>query len=142
MNTGNINELLSYSTLQLDDIEGAQAIWGVRQVRQQPGNRTGFLENPGDGSSRSGVGIISGWVCEADEVMITIITAAGDTIIQEAAYGTERTDTAYTPAGEEICGDTDNGFGLLFNWNALKDGTHTIIADVDGQELDRATVTP
>ena len=61
--------------------------------------------------------------------------------MQEAAYGTERVDTAYTPAGEELCGDTDNGFGLLFNWNTLKDGTHTVIVDVDGQELDRATVT-
>ena len=133
-----MNSTNPWYDLQPDDIAGIRALY-PRQ--QQPGPRTGFLGNPGDGSSHSGVGIISGWVCEADEVMIKIITEAGDTIIQEAAYGTERKDTAYTPAGEEICGDTDNGFGLLFNWNTLKDGTHTIIADVDGQELDRATVT-
>lgn len=133
-----MNSTNPWYDLQPDDIAGIRALY-PRQ--QQPGHRTGFLENPGDGSSRSGVGIISGWVCEADEVLITIITAAGDTIIQEAAYGTERTDTAYTPAGEKICGDTDNGFGLLFNWNTLKDGTHTVIVEVDGRELDRATVT-
>lgn len=133
-----MNSTNPWYDLQPDDIAGIRALY-PRQ--QQPGHRMGFLENPRDGSSRSGVGIISGWVCEADEVMITIITAAGDTIIQEAAYGTERTDTAYTPAGEELCGDTDNGFGLLFNWNILKDGPHTVIADVDGRELDRATVT-
>ena len=54
---------------------------------------------------------------------------------QEAAYGTERLDTA------SVCGDTDNGFGLLFNWNLLSDGEHEVVALVDGVELDRATVT-
>ena len=37
-------------------------------------------------------------------------------------------------------GDTDNGFGLLFNWNLLGDGAHTVVALVDGMELGRATV--
>ncbi|MCY4385769.1 MAG: hypothetical protein OXC18_01555, partial [Desulfurellaceae bacterium] len=41
---------------------------------------------------------------------------------------------------EEICGDTDNGFGLLFNWNLLGDGEHTVVARVDGAELGRAVV--
>ena len=52
-----------------------------------------------------------------------------------AAYGTERLDT------EGVCGDTDNGFGLLFNWNRLGDGVHRVIARVDEVELGRATVT-
>ena len=51
------------------------------------------------------------------------------------AYGTIRADTA------AVCGDTDNGFGLLFNWNMLGDGEHTAVALVDGVELGRATVT-
>ena len=54
---------------------------------------------------------------------------------QEAAYGTARLDTA------GVCGDSDNGFGLLFNWNLLGDGEHEVVALVDGVELDRATVT-
>ena len=53
---------------------------------------------------------------------------------QEAAYGTERLDMA------DVCGDTDNGFGLLFNWNLLGDGEHEVIATVDRVELGRATV--
>ena len=40
-----------------------------------------------------------------------------------------------------VCGDTDNGFGLLFNWNLLRDGEHEVVALVDGVELGRATVT-
>ena len=54
---------------------------------------------------------------------------------QEAAYGTERLDTA------GVCGDTDNGFSLLFNWNLLRDREHEVVAFVDGVELGRAPVT-
>ena len=90
----------------------------------------GFLENPGAASFQSGIGVISGWVCDAEEVEIVL---NGEP--QEAAYGTARLDTA------GVCGDADNGFGLLFNWNLLGDGAHTVVAVVDGVELDRATVT-
>ena len=31
-----------------------------------------FLENPRPSSFQSGIGVISGWVCEADEVAIEI----------------------------------------------------------------------
>ena len=40
-----------------------------------------------------------------------------------------------------VCGDSDNGFGLLFNWNLLGDGTHTVRALADGVEFDSATFT-
>ncbi len=90
----------------------------------------GYLENPGADSFQSGVGVLSGWVCEAAVVEIEL-----NGIPQEAAYGTERLDTA------GVCGDTDNGFGLLFNWNLLRDGEHEVVALVDGVELGRATVT-
>ena len=97
-------------------------------------NRTGragvgYLENPGPNSFQSGIGVLSGWVCEGAEVIIELNGAP-----QPAAYGTERLDT------EPVCGDTDNGFGLLFNWNLLGDGAHTVVALVDGMELGRATV--
>ena len=90
----------------------------------------GYLGNPGPDSFQSGVGVLSGWVCAADTVEIELNGA-----VQAAAYGTERLDTA------DICGDTDNGFGLLFNWNLLGDGEHEVVAFVDGIELARATVT-
>ena len=106
---------------------------GSRPAAPPPGRArglTGFLENPGPHSFQSGIGVISGWVCDADEVTITL----GDLAPQAAGYGTERLDTL------EVCGDTNNGFGLLFNWNLLGDGEHAVIAAVDGTELGRATV--
>ena len=90
----------------------------------------GYLGNPGPDSFQSGVGVLSGWVCAADTVEIELNGA-----VQTAAYGTERLDTA------AACGDTDNGFGLLFNWNLLGDGEHAVVAFVDGIELARTTVT-
>ena len=91
---------------------------------------TGYLENPGHNSFQSGVGVISGWVCDADTVKLAI----GNAGRQVAAYGTERVDTLDT------CGDTDNGFGLLFNWNLLGEGEHAVVAYADEVELGRATV--
>ena len=91
----------------------------------------GYLENPGPESFQSGVGVVSGWVCAADTVELEI----GHLGRQVAAYGTERVDT------EGVCGDVDNGFGLLFNWNLLEDGDHEVVALVDGVELGRARVT-
>ena len=106
--------------------------------RQRPPDRQGLP--PGGNSSQSGVGVISGWVCAAEEVEIEITHADGTVLTQAAAYGTERADTQATPEGETICGDTDNGFGLLFNWSELGAGTHTVLALVDGEELGRAVV--
>ena len=96
----------------------------------------GALENPGPDSFQSGIGVLSGWVCEAEFVEIEI---NGET--HPAAYGTERLDTAGRKDGTQLCGDIDNGFGLLFNWNLLGAGEHEVVALVDGVELDRATVT-
>ena len=95
----------------------------------------GYLENPGPDSFQSGIGVLSGWVCAAETVEIEITTEGGGVARHVAAYGTERLDTA------AACGDTNNGFGLLFNWNLLDDGEHAVVAYVDDVELDRATVT-
>ena len=90
----------------------------------------GYLENPSPHSFQSGIGVLSGWVCAADEVTITL----GDLAPKVAGYGTERLDT------QGVCSDTNNGFGLLFNWNRLGDGEHEVLARVDGTELGRTTV--
>ena len=100
----------------------------------------GYLENPGPDSFQSGVGVISGWVCAAGAVEIEIKTESGEVRREMAAYGTARADTAALPDGTPLCGDTDNGFGLLFNWNRLGTGEHTVVAFVDGVELGRAVV--
>ena len=119
-----MNSTSDVDTVQPDDSAGARALWGG------PGPLVGFLENPRAGSYQSGVGVISGWVCEADIVEIEINDAR-----HPVPYGTARLDT------EDACGDVDNGFGLLFNWNLLGDGAHAVVAVVDGVELDRATIT-
>ena len=87
------------------------------------------LENPTPGSFQSGLGVISGWACEAEEIIIEL---AGTPV--PAAYGTPRADT------QERCGDTNNGFGLLVNWNNLGDGEHTVRALADGVEFATTTV--
>ena len=51
-----------------------------------------------------------------------------------AAYGTPRGDT------QGACGDSDNGFALLWNWNLLGDGEHTVRALADGVEFARTKV--
>ena len=94
---------------------------------------SGILENPFSGSFQSGIGLFSGWVCNASQVEFEI---DGDpTLTFMAGYGTHRIDTT------GVCGDSNNGFGLLFNWNLLGDGTHTVRALADGVEFDSATFT-
>ena len=92
---------------------------------------TGALENPSSGAFQSGVGLFSGWVCDALRVEIEI----NGTTRLKAAYGTIRGDTT------GVCGDSNNGFALLFNWNLLGNGTHTVRALADGREFGRATFT-
>ena len=90
----------------------------------------GFVDNPQPDSAQSGIGVVSGWVCEAESVEVEL-----DGVLQEAAYGTERTDTA------PYCGDTNNGFGVLYNWNRLGDGTHPVRVVVDGIVFATLSVT-
>ena len=88
------------------------------------------LENPSPDSQHSGIGIISGWSCDAESLAVII---DGQEMVP--AYRTERLDT------ETVCGDVNNGFGLLFNWNILGDGLHTIVLVLDGQEVAESSFT-
>ena len=89
---------------------------------------TAALENPAPGSIKSGVGLLSGWACDADRLEVSFDGGARLFV----PYGSERTDTAYAPDGTEICGDTDNGFGLLWNYSEMSDGPHTVTLYIDG----------
>ncbi len=88
-----------------------------------------ILGNPSLGSAQSGVGVISGWACEAEEIVIEL-----NGVPYRAGYPTTRPDTLGR------CGDTDNGFSLLWNWNNLGAGTHTVRALIDGVEFANTTV--
>ena len=96
----------------------------------QTGNGRAILENPAPDSHQSGVSVISGWACDAEEIVIEI-----DNMSFTAAYGTVREDT------QEVCGDTDNGFSFLWNWSNSGGGEHTVRALSDGMEFGTATVT-
>ena len=93
------------------------------------------LDSPQPGSFQSGVGVIYGWVCEAERIDIVFNPGTANEAILQAAYGTERADTLGR------CYDIDNGFGLSFSWNLLGDGQHTVSARADGMEFAQATVT-
>ncbi len=88
------------------------------------------LENPAPGSFHSGMAMLSGWACEAEEILIQI-----NDMSLPAAYGTVRGDT------QAVCGDIDNGFSLLLNWNILGDGVHTVRAFLDGTLFAQIPVT-
>ena len=87
------------------------------------------LEIPGPNSIQSGIGIISGWKCEAGRLTVRFDGGAATAIL----YGSDRADT--TP----VCGDTDNGYAFLVNYNRLGAGQHTAVVYDNGAEFARAT---
>ncbi|HRX70139.1 MAG: fibronectin type III domain-containing protein [Candidatus Competibacteraceae bacterium] len=90
-----------------------------------PSHPRAHLESPTQGSYESGIGLIRGWVCEASQVEVSIDGEA----LRPTAYGTKRGDT------EDVCGDSDNGFGLTFPWYQIGDGAHNLRAFADGVEF-------
>jgi len=96
-----------------------------------PSLRAAVLENPTSGSFQSGIGLIRGWACEANQIQIVL----DDSVTVQAAYGTSRGDT------QETCGKINTGFGLTMNWNLLSSGPHTIRALVDGQQFGSVSFT-
>ena len=89
------------------------------------------LEIPGDGGALSGIGVISGWKCDADGD-ITVRFDDDEMLTVRMVYGSERGDTEETSDGKIICGDKDNGFLAIFNWALLTDGEHTAQAYDNG----------
>ena len=88
------------------------------------------LENPASGQFYSGIGVISGWKCNA-RGPLTIRIDEGPPV--PLVYGSERRDT------RRVCGDTDNGFVTLWNWALLESGRHTARAYDNGVLFARAT---
>jgi Matrixin len=110
--------------VQPDDSAGANAIYPAATISDA------LLEDPQPGAVMSGVTVIRGWVCAAARVDLQIDGASF-----QAAYPTARGDT------QSVCGDVNNGFSFLWNWNHLGSGVHTVVALRDGVEFGRATVT-
>ena len=92
------------------------------------------LEIPGEGANLSGIGVISGWKCEASGP-ITVEIDGGNPIplVSPIVYRSERADT------RSVCGDADNGFVAIWNWGIVGDGEHTAVAYDNGVEFARST---
>ena len=94
--------------------------------------RAATLENPGNGSFYSGIGVISGWKCTANGPL-TVRFNDGDPV--PLAYGNERTDVRDARA----CSSAHVGFVSIMNWANLGDGTHTAVVYDNGVEFARST---
>jgi hypothetical protein len=102
------------------------------------------LENPKDDSPYSGLGVISGWKCEASGPLTAhiynedMMLAWPDPI--PLVYGTERRDVRANGSCLEN-GHDNVGFVAIWNWGNLKrDGTYTVVVQEDAVELARSTV--
>ncbi len=90
----------------------------------------GSLENPQPSSIESGIGVVSGWNCQATAITIQV----DDVPPLVAPYGSLRGDTS------TICGGrVATGFSYLINYNTLTTGAHTIKALADGVLFGTAT---
>ena len=87
------------------------------------------LESPTHGATLSGIGFISGWKCNAENITVTL-NGGGHIPL---AMGQPRADTRLA------CGTLDNGFVTQVNWALLGDGEHTAVAYDGGVEFARST---
>ncbi len=87
------------------------------------------IETPATGSIQSGVGLIRGWACDALNIAISI----DDGPLLPVGYGTSREDT------RTICGDANNGYGMVMAWGVLGEGSHTLKTFKDGEKIGDVT---
>ena len=98
---------------------------------------------PGEGTTLSGVGVISGWKCEATGDLTVRFFADGSPVSVAGIdtfpllYGSARPDVRDTGA----CPDVDVGFVAVWNWGNLDDGAYTAVVYDDGVEFDSNTFT-
>jgi len=89
------------------------------------------LGSPKPNEVVSGIGVIRGWACTDEPVLIGHISyKIDDNPIQAIPYGSSRRDT------KTVCGGkVQNGYGAVINWNRFSLGEHTFKLFVDGQEV-------
>lgn len=96
----------------------------------------GVIESPT--GTVSGIGLFYGWLCEASSVTISSSRDAHESRYP-IYYGAGRIDT------ESTCGDANNGFYTLMNWNIFGNGEHSIRVYADDELIAQqvfAVVTP
>lgn len=93
----------------------------------QPPAYLGRIGTPVDGSVVSGVSVISGYHCSARSIEVFIDGIS----LGKAGAGTRLLGTA------PVCGRSDTGYSLLYNFNNLAEGDHVVSVHADGVVLDR-----
>jgi hypothetical protein len=91
----------------------------------------GVLGTPPDGSTVSGVSTISGYHCTSKNIEVFIDGVS----YGKAGAGTQLLGTL------GVCGRTDTGYSLLYNFSNLDNGQHTVSVTADGVPLATNTVT-
>ncbi len=92
---------------------------------------------PGQGSTQSGVGVISGWKCQANG-RLTVRFNGGRAI--PLVYGTERPDVRKNSRCPDNAHD-NVGFVAIWNWGNLDAGRSTAVVYDNGVEFARSTFT-
>ena len=84
------------------------------------------IENPSSVGTNSGIGVISGWKCEAGNLTVRFNNEGPHLPL---SYGSERKDVLNAGA----CDHANVGFVSIMNWANLGDGTHFAIVYDDGR---------
>lgn len=98
-------------------LDSAAALARARQY-----SIAGVLSNPPNGASVSGVGVIGGYHCTSKDI---------DVYIDGASKGKAGAGT--TIGTQAVCGRTDTGYSLLYNFSNLTPGLHVIDLYADGR---------
>ncbi len=109
----------------------------------------GSIDQPRPITVQNGLGMLTGWLCSADPVVLEIdgqpyhpaplpapVPPPSPHVVGTGGSGLP--PRAVDP--HELCDDTATGFGLPVNWNLLGDGQHTLIAYLNGLEFARTVV--
>jgi len=83
----------------------------------------GVLGTPVDGTTVSGVSVISGYHCTSTDIEVFI----DGNSIGKAGAGTTM------PSTVGVCGHAETGYSLLYNYNNLTPGPHTVAAYAGGE---------
>lgn len=88
------------------------------------------FESPAELSIESGVGVVRGWVCNANKVQVRF----DDKETLELPYGGDRPDT------KTICNNNGkNGFGSVIFWPTHGEGQHTADLLIDDEIVTSVT---
>lgn len=128
--TAGEHTLIWLYTKDESDRAGQDAAW-VDGVRLPLASSAGVLGTPANGSTVSGVGVISGYHCSSQNIEIRIDGVS----LGRAGAGTTLLGTL------PVCGQPETGYSLLYNFNNLADGSHTIAAYADGNLIGSNVVT-